>query len=610
MLVHIPQIIFHAPRAMEKIKHDLLEDYSEDKLTLLLFYFRNMTPVECMHFMALLLHVLDHRNSPIVLAFLLGMQSRSISFPRYAQKALNYHIHAINKKIAKTLPRTLHKYIPQMRLLTFADEGADRSNTARQRFDPMSYLVDSIFEILVRTSNTEIENGVRSYFNEDRGDLISRGPLTDSLDLLSKLRDEGAVDVSIVRIVEMLEVGDAPRLLQFMNENEAYVEKFFVTLDLLRPEVYEAVHDLIMENKQCLRLELIRSMVGIKMERLLEKITDETMSILSYLVQERDVHLESIVSWLGSGRGNISRSNMLSLFQENFDVLGKHASRFSLTTRELLDMAHSNDAVLPLALQHVAEQEEMNRLVDSLKERGDATVIELMESLGVPEKKDSLILTILRRKKLTGDLKKHMLGRYMENDRYLPYLLIYLEKSEILRLAPDHITDEESLNAFLKVVERSELLISAHRVPDISKAMKILDLSARSKSFGESDYLFALTTLEKELPLLIVRTLIQTLLKFPNLKNFVVSYASRLAKRDVWSQEGLFAGMVKCLEMIGSAAIDVILYLDEPVIVRMLGRSPKLSALCNEYLAKSLHSDRRPRLSLRAAINALRNKQG
>ncbi|AFM98444.1 symplekin domain-containing protein [Encephalitozoon hellem ATCC 50504] len=592
---------------MEKIRYHLVERYSEEGLTFLIFYLRNMSPIETVYFFCTALKVLDRDSAVALLAYLRHAHSKGMACPRYAQRSVNYHVHMLNKRIAKKIPSILGRFASEMKLFDFTEvRGRKVGEEVKRELDPFSLLIDLVFETLVKSSNIEIENTIQTYFHEKQEEERP-GPVTEAFNLLGRIKEAGAIDVGISRIVRMLDPRDSLDALVFMSKNERYSHSFFMYAYLLNRDVYDAMVDLILESRQYFRVDIVKHLVSLDIEKVLEKITDETVEILGHMVKERRAHVKEIVEMISEGRVNVSRENVLEVFKENYETLGEYASYFKLSDQELIEVSKSNDDALPLALDAVDTQESMNSFVDLLKEKEDSAVINLIKSMGEDQRKEALIQTILRRRVVKGQLRVYLLDNYSDDDRFIYDFLPYLEKSDVYKYIPDYVVDAESLNTFLKVIECSELLIFAHKIPDVSKAIRILDLCFKSPRFSESDFLFTLTTLEKELPLLIVRTLIQTLLKFPNLKNFVVSFLSRLARRNIWKQEEMVEGVVRCFEIVGPAAVDIVMYLDPDAMSKALGKSKGLRSLCREYLRKEA-SGKRHDSALRSVLSKFGNK--
>ncbi|ADM11678.1 uncharacterized protein Eint_060700 [Encephalitozoon intestinalis ATCC 50506] len=592
---------------MEKIRHHLVERPSEEGLTFLIFYLKNMSPMEVIYFFCTVSKILDRRSAVALLAYLRHAQSRGIKCPRYAQRSLNYHVHMLNKRILKRIPSTLNRFVPEMKLFDFTETRERRGGEeARKEFDPFRFLIDLVFETLVKSSNIEIENTVQTYFHEKKEEEFP-SPVSEAFSLIGKIRDPGAVDKGISRIVRTLSVEDSLETLMFIRKNERYSLSFFLYAYLLNKEVYKSMVDIILENKQYFKLDVIKCLVELDVKRIIPKITDESVDVLSYVIRERETHVKEIVEMISEEKVAIGREGLLEVFKENYGALKDYASYFRLSDQELIEISKSNDQALALTLESVESQEGMNSFVDLLKEKEDTVVVDLVKSLEDGPKKESLIQTILRRRAVKGQLRIYLLDNYLEDSRFMYALLPYLEKSDVYKYIPDYVVDSESLNVFLRIMECSELLIFVHRIPEVSKAIRILDLCFKSSKFGESDFLFTLTTLEKELPVLIVRTLLQTLVKFPNLKNFVVSFLSRVVRRNIWKQEEMVEGVIKCFEMIGAPATEMIAYLDSDSMAKVLGRSKELRDLCHEYLRKG-GTNKRHGKTLRSVMGKLGNK--
>ncbi|UYI27669.1 symplekin [Encephalitozoon cuniculi] len=591
---------------MERIRYHLLERYSEEGLTLLIFYLRNMSPMEMVYFFCTASKILDRSSSVILLAYLRHVQTKGMECPRYAQRSLNYHVHVLNKRISKMVPNAFRQFVSEMKLLDFTEVRGRKVEEAKKEFDPLRFLIDTVFETLVKSSNAEIENTIQTYFHEKKERMLP-SPVSESFSLLGKIKEEDAIDASISRIVRMLDVEDSPEVLAFVSKNEKYAHSFFFYAYLLNRDVYESMVGLVLESKQYFRVDIIKCLVALDVKKTVERITDESVEVLNYLIRERRIHVKEIVEMISEQRVDVGRESILGVFRENYETLKDYASCFRLSGQELIEVSRSNDQALPLALDAVDSQEAMDSFVDLLKEKEDTVVVDLVRSISDEQKKERLIQTVLKRRAVRGQLRVYLLDNYMEDSRFIYSLLPYLEKSDVYKYIPDYVVDNESLNVFLKVVECSELLIFAHRISDVPKAIRILNLCFKSPKFSESDFLFTLTTLEKELPLLIVRTLIQTLVKFPNLKNFVVSFLSRLVRRNIWKQEEMVEGVAKCFEMIGPPAVDIILYLDPDAMSRILGKNRGLRRLCREHLKREI-SDKHHDAVLKSVMGRFGNK--
>lgn len=149
---------------MDTIKNNLKVDFTDKNLSILFFYYSQMNPMEVMYFWNNILKILDETTVVQVLGFILDLQDSSLVFPKYAQKSLNFHIHQVNKKIAKALPKEFAFYMKNLKLFKFAKES--KSVDVKEKvFDGQSYLINYLYDLLIRTPTVEINNAIENYIN-------------------------------------------------------------------------------------------------------------------------------------------------------------------------------------------------------------------------------------------------------------------------------------------------------------------------------------------------------------------------------------------------------------------------------------------------------------
>jgi len=572
--------------AMDSIRQYLAERWSEEGLTVLLFYMKSMDAMEMMYFLSMITRMLDRNTAVIMLAYLSQAQAKGLRCPRYAQRALSYHIHVLSKGICKKVPGMLGRYVPGMKAISMNEGNAKgRVERSMKEFEPGDFLIDLVFETLVKASNAEIENSIQAHFNDEHK-RVEINSIRESLGILCKIKEAEAVDASIARIVKIIGPEDCAEIVRFISSNEKYAHTFFLYAYLMNAEAYESMVEVVLENVEYFRPEIVSGLVSIDLERVVRKVDDGSVKILDDIIRGRDVCVEKIAELVSRGLVGIGRESVVGVFKNNYGILGKYAAEFELNVKEMIEISKANDAALGPTLAMVETVDDMNGFVDLLKDKGDAVVIDVIEGVSDEAMRERLINTIIKKRMMKSQLRTYLVRKYLDDGRFVYGLLPYLEKADVYRHISDYVVDSESLNVFLKVIECSELLIFAHKINDVKKAGRILDLCFKSSRFGESDFLFTLKTLENEPSALVIQTLIQALTMHPGLKNFVISFLSRLGRRDVWRNEGLVVEMVRCLKMLDNVCVDIIMCMNEEAMYKVLSRSNKLRMQCSDYLAK------------------------
>merc|ERR1712117_612549 len=74
---------------------------------------------------------------------------------------------------------------------------------------------------------------------------------------------------------------------------------------------------------------------------------------------------------------------------------------------------------------------------------------------------------------------------------------------------------------------------------------------------------------QKEIPLLLMRTVIQSVALYPNLIGFTMNILQRLIVKQVWKQKMLWEGFIKCCERTNPQSFRVLLQVP-PTQLRLL----------------------------------------
>ncbi|KAL8232547.1 hypothetical protein R6Q57_002325 [Mikania cordata] len=78
------------------------------------------------------------------------------------------------------------------------------------------------------------------------------------------------------------------------------------------------------------------------------------------------------------------------------------------------------------------------------------------------------------------------------------------------------------------------------------------------------------------LPMLFMRTVIQTLDAFPSLVDFIMEILSRLVSKQIWKQQKLWVGFLKCVQITKPQSFSVLLQLPPAILKLALNKQPML----------------------------------
>lgn len=189
--------------------------------------------------------------------------------------------------------------------------------------------------------------------------------------------------------------------------------------------------------------------------------------------------------------------------------------------------------------------------------------------------------------------------------RFLIPVLTGLSKKEILAALPKLIklnpmVVKEVFNKLLGLqnphdenspVTPAELLVTLHLI-DPSKADLKYIIKATALCFAEKqtytqDVLSAVLqrlTEEPEIPVLMMRTVLQALTLYPNLGPLVLNILQLLIEKEVWLNKVAWEGWVKCCERLVPVSAPLLVSLD-PRAIAALAQSPRLVRALQTHVA-------------------------
>uniref|UniRef100_A0A9J7ZHR6 Symplekin n=2 Tax=Cyprinus carpio TaxID=7962 RepID=A0A9J7ZHR6_CYPCA len=193
--------------------------------------------------------------------------------------------------------------------------------------------------------------------------------------------------------------------------------------------------------------------------------------------------------------------------------------------------------------------------------------------------------------------------------RFLIPVINGLEKNEVIQALPkliklNPIVVKEVFNRLLGTqhsegspsmspLTPGELLIALHNIDsskcDMKSIIKATNLCFGEKNVYTSEVLAVVMQQLMEqtpLPILLMRTVIQSLTMYPRLAGFVMNILARLIHKQVWKYPKVWEGFVKCCQRTKPQSYNVLLQLPPPQLASVFERCPEM----REPLLQHVHA--------------------
>eukprot|EP00871_Galdieria_phlegrea_P000151 jgi/Galph1/1136/GphlegSOOS_G5741.1 len=192
-----------------------------------------------------------------------------------------------------------------------------------------------------------------------------------------------------------------------------------------------------------------------------------------------------------------------------------------------------------------------------------------------------------------------------QSDSDIRYVIPFIDtfsKDDIVRLLPQLATLEATnlkkaiskiFSARSPVLQAAEFLVELHvidpkeGIASLRNLINAIQCCFELKSiFTQDAVATALQQLVEKspIPILLLRTVIQSLLQFPHLQNFIISVIfARLIDREVWEESHLWEGFIKACQMTVPRSVPVILRLPPQPLKDILSRSVTIQQAVKKY---------------------------
>lgn len=183
--------------------------------------------------------------------------------------------------------------------------------------------------------------------------------------------------------------------------------------------------------------------------------------------------------------------------------------------------------------------------------------------------------------------------------RFLIPIINGLSKREVIAALPELIKLNPTVvkevfhrllgSSFQSPLSPAELLVALHNIDPAKCNLKII-IKATALCFEEKNVYTQVVLamvmqqlMEQDpLPILLMRTVIQSLANYPHLLGFVTNILQRLITKKVWTQKKIWEGFIKCCQRTKPQSFQVLLQLPAPQLEEVLNSCPDLrDPLCD-----------------------------
>ncbi|KAM0887407.1 hypothetical protein ACQ4PT_029064 [Festuca glaucescens] len=213
---------------------------------------------------------------------------------------------------------------------------------------------------------------------------------------------------------------------------------------------------------------------------------------------------------------------------------------------------------------------------------------------------------------------KNLYSKTKDVEFLLP-VMAHLPKDEVMSVFPNIVNlpvdkFQVALSRILQgspqhgpSLDPSEILIAIHVIDPEKEGIplkKVIDACAacfeQRTIFTQQVLAKALNQLVEQipLPLLFMRTVMQTIGAFPALVDFVMEIMSRLVSKQIWKYPKLWVGFLKCAILTKPQSYGVLLQLPAPQLENALNKNPVLKAPLVEHASQPNVRSTLPRSSL------------
>ncbi|XP_020691290.1 uncharacterized protein LOC110105937 [Dendrobium catenatum] len=285
-----------------------------------------------------------------------------------------------------------------------------------------------------------------------------------------------------------------------------------------------------------------------------------------------------------------------SLFKLIFDIYGR-------APKAVKQAIHRH---VPILLRNVGESSnELQHIISNPPEGCENLITLVLQVITEESTADADLITAV----------KHLYETRMKDAAILIPILSSLSKDEVLPIFPRlvDLSIEKFQAALACILQGSahtgpaltpvEVLNAIHDINPDKDGVALKKITDACTACFEQRTVFTQQVLEKSLnslvdrvplPLLLMRTVIQTIDAFPIMVEFMMGILSRLVSRQIWRMPKLWVGFLKCASQTMPHSFNVLLQLPTPQLEGALNKYPEmripLASFANQPNNRSLLS--------------------
>lgn len=585
-------------------------------------------------------YVLDSitkKNYHVAVAYLILLSEQTIEVREGETEELRGRITALTLRIKEITESCYHPMIDGIQWTNLSVESREEEGGECI----IKQMIGSVIETLLRTSTAEIESAIeavqevrdpRTTLGEERE--VESGVIEEIFYNLSRLTDKEDVKTCLKMTVRLLNedhVSSTLRYLCTLTKTSKLLPKIAFLIN--RP-FYDMLEREISKDILNYNHTVIESLPKMDIEIIIKSLYRNTkvLSVVETLLRTRPIYRERLLREIPLYLSLGNRDKCILFIRENLQYF--KIENLELSCEEVLLLAEKDRELLQLAFKELSKLREEAQSEAAEKQRKRPDLAAKGKAKNYPTKKEkrfSLLtplfinklvtlteeeLVILFRSLITEDrslfckvfqglskirhpgedvkafceevIQGVELGLEKDSPELVFTVLPYLALKTKTSLIPAYLTDDLSLTLFLRVLDPEDILYNVHHIKDVETSISVSKLCLlRTEAFTDQVISQTVLKLEKDPSLspILIRTLIQSLSTFPNLKPFIVSLLYRASQRFRFDQN-LFVGLCKLLERLGAASPEILLSLEPAYTLEIERASDKLRKTLMEYLCK------------------------
>ncbi|KAF7703795.1 Symplekin [Cucumispora dikerogammari] len=355
------------------------------------------------------------------------------------------------------------------------------------------------------------------------------------------------------------------KLLIKLSEYPDFCNDFFMALYLHEKTKYDLFINRIFNLNYKLSPVIMNSLININFET----IPVYSFEVFNYFI----TYQPKIKPIINEKCKTIKKTLLLNLITSHFEFFKDSCNDFNLTFNDLIFCAKNELNILYFLISDKTYLETFNytTFLILLQNMEDDLLSEFFTKIIVDQKEQNInkrrevlenlfLMFIKEGKKISESIQSLLTSVFLDSKRYFLTLIDYIWKPIILTYQEAYLTDQKVLDAFLRQLSPIDILVQVHKYSDVKKAVDASKLCFyRTDIFNNEVLTQAILLLEYTFPILTLRTVLFTLINYPNTSNVICDFLIR-TKGKIFEKEDNITGLIKCLNVLEiDKALEILL---------------------------------------------------